>query len=232
MLREYLQGLTLLTIGLVLVASLIGLARYRRLPTNLRYLTLLACFEVLTDLTAKVLDDILDIRNLFLIPFISIGELTLLMLAYRQVLQSVAFNKALPWLLGLFSLYALFISFSQLGIVRHAIDLEIIVDLLMLGLAGLYFRKLLDELQIKKLRYDPFFWVSAGLAVYGLGSLLISLFSNYLLTHCSVQLQLIVLWGVRNLFNITLYASYCVALWLRPQKDRPEPVATSTLPRA
>lgn len=214
---------------MVLVASLIGLARYRRLPLSLRYLTLLACFDVLMELISKILDDVLDVRNLFLLPFVSIGEITLLALAYRQVLQSAAFSKAMPWLLGLFSVHALFISFSQLGIVPHAIGLEIIVDLLMLGLAGLYFRKLLDELQVEQLRYAPFFWVSVGLAVYGLGNLLISLFSNYLLTHCSVQLQLIIMWGVRNLFNVLLYICYCVALWLRPQQVGVAPTTARTL---
>jgi hypothetical protein len=54
--------------------------------------------------------------------------------------------------------------------------------------------------------------------VCGLGNLLISLFSNYLLTHCSLQLQLIILLGVRNVFNVILYISYDIALWLRPQK--------------
>jgi hypothetical protein len=178
------------------------------------------------------LDDVLGMSNLFLFPFVSIGELALLALAYRQVLQSDAFNNVLPWLLGLFSAYALFISFSQIGIVRYAVSLAIVVDLLMLGLAGLYFRKLLDELQVTQLRSDPFFWVSASLALYGLGSLLISLYSNYLLTHCSLQLQLIVQLGVRNLFNAALYLSYCWALWIASPKSQVEPIAASISPRA
>ncbi|RZK23637.1 MAG: hypothetical protein EOO56_04395 [Hymenobacter sp.] len=171
------------------------------------------------ELTGKFMHDVLKLKsNLFLFPFVSIGELVLLGLTYRQVLQSTAFNRALPWLLSLFSAYALFVSFSQFGMTRYAVGLATFVNLLMLGLAGLYFRKLLDELQVEQLRYDPFFWVSVGLAVYGLGNLLISLSYNYLLVHYSVQLQLIILVGVRNLFNVTLYLSYCVALWLRPQK--------------
>ncbi|MBJ6145283.1 hypothetical protein [Hymenobacter sp. BT559] len=164
--------------------------------------------------------------NLFLLPVIAVGEVALLALAYRPVLQSAAFNKALPWALGLFSAYALFISFSQLGVVGHAVGLEIIGDLLTIGIAGLYFRKLLNELHIEHLRRDPFFWVSAALLVHGLGNLLISLFSNYLLKHYSVQFQLIIMWGVRNLFNVLLYISYCVALWLRPAK---EPIAVDSL---
>ena len=223
MLKEYFQNFIFFTIGLVIVASLIGLARYRRLPTSLRYLALLACFDTLMELTTSfiltIVRETLGIKsNLFLFPFIAIGELVLLALAYREVLQSVAFRKAMPWLLGLFSTYALFTSFSQFGTARYAVGLSVIVNLLMLGLAGLYFYKLLDELQVERLRTDPFFWLSAGLAVYGLGNLLISLSSNYLIAHYSVQLQYIILWGVRNLFNVQLYICYCLALWIAPLK--------------
>lgn len=233
MLREYLLYFAHLSIGPVIIASLIGLTRYRRLSPGLRYLTLLACFDVLMELISAIVPRLPGVHsNLFLLPFIITGEFILLALAYRQVLQLPVFSKALPWLLGLFSAYALFVSFSQLGIVRHATSLEITVDLLTLGLAGLYFRKLLNELRVEQLRYDPFLWVSAGLVVSGLGNLLISLFSNYLLTHCSIQLQLIIIWGVRNLFNIVLYASYCVALWVAPAQGRPAPAPASTLPRA
>lgn len=233
MLKDYLGDFNSFSIGLVIVASLIGLARYRLLTTSLRYLTLLACFDALMESTTKLLytkvvREMLAIdNNLFLFPFISIGEIVLLGLAYRHVLQSASFSKALPWLLGLFSAYALVVSFSQFGIARYAVGLAITVDLVMLGLAGLYFRKLLNELRIQDLHYDSFFWLSVGLTVYGLGNLLISLSSNYLLAHCSVQLQLIILWGVRILFNVLLYICYCVALWLAPPKGLPKPAASS-----
>jgi hypothetical protein len=229
MLKAYLLLFAKLTIGPVIIASVLGIVYFRRLSLSLRYLALLACFDVVMELTGLLVLTLPGVHsNLFLLPVIAIGELMLLSLAYRAVLQSATFTKALPWLLGLFSAYALFISFSQLGIVGHPISLEITVELLMLGLASLYFYKLLHELHSKRLRYDSFFWVSVGLLIHGLGNLLISLFSNYLLAHYSTQLQMIVLWGVRNLFNIALYASYCVALWLHPrQAPQGVPLRTS-----
>ncbi|MFD1871469.1 hypothetical protein [Hymenobacter bucti] len=232
MLREYLQYFISFTIGLAIVASLIGLARYRQLPASLRYITLLACFDTSMELTVKFLHDVVKLKsNLFMFPFISIGELALLGLAYRQALQSAAFNRVLPWLLGLFTAYALAVSFSQFGMVRYAVGVATIVNLLMLGLAGFYFRKLLNDLQVEHLLHDPFFLVSIGLTVYGLGNLLIYLSSNYLLAHCSEQLQMIIFWGVRNLFNVVLYLSYCVALWISPTQERVVPAAASTSPR-
>jgi hypothetical protein len=238
MLEEYLLYFARLTIVPALIASAIGLVRYRQLTLSLRYLTLLACFDSAMELTTSLLQSefgqkVLGIKsNLFLFPFVSIGEITLLALAYRQVLQSAAFSKILPWLVGLFTVYALATSFSQFGLARYAIGLAIIVNLLVLGFAGLYFRKLLNELQVERLLHDPFFWISVGLAVYGLGNLLISLFSNYIIAHCSKQLQFIILWGVRNVFNYLLYLSYCVALWLAPTQGRSAPVEASNAPRA
>lgn len=224
MLKAYLEDFILLTIGLAILAGVIGLVRYRRLPLSLRYLALLACFDVSMELTSKVLRDILKLKtNLFLFPFVAIGELVLLGLVYRQALQSAAFSRALPWLLGLFSAYALFVSFSQFGVAHYAVGVATLANLIMLGLAGLYFRKLLNELQEQELRHDSLFWLSAGLAVYGLGNLLISLSYNYLVAHYSEQLQLFVLWGVRNLFNVLLYLAYCWALWIAPPKGLPGP---------
>ena len=238
MLKEYLSYFAQFSIVPVIVASLIGLMRYRRLPPSLRYLTLLACFDVLMELTALFLytnfaRKTLGINsNLFLFPFVFVGETTLLALAYRQVLQSAAFNKMSPWLLGLFSAYALIVGFSLFGLPLHSIGLSVVANLLMLGLAGLYFSKLLNELQVEQLLLDPFFWVSASLTIYGLGNLLISLFSNYMLAHCSVQLQFIIMWGVRNVFNYLLYLSYCWALWIASPQSRSALTAAGNPPRA
>jgi len=233
LMSENYKYFTLFIIGLAILASLIGLARYRQLPLSLRYLTLLACFDSVMELTAKLVHDVLHLKNnLFLFPIISIGEIVLLALTYRQVLQSAIFNKIAPWLLGLFTAYALVVSFTQFGIARYAVGLATIMNLLLLGIAGFYFNKLLNELHVEQPLRDPFFWVSAGLAVYGMGNLLIYLFSNYLITRCSIQLQFLVLWGVRNLFNAALYLAYCWALWIAPPKSYAAPAAASTLPRA
>ena len=94
---------------------------------------------------------------------------------------------------------------------------QVIESLLILGMAGLYFRKLLNELQVPNLARDPMFWVSAGLVLYSLSKLLIALFSNYMLEHYSRQLSLTA-WTMNGLLTVVLYLCYLRALWLRPQK--------------
>lgn len=203
--------------GLAIAAGLLGLARYRHLVPSLRWLVLLAGFDAGAELTYTALVEIFSFHNTnFLTPFVVAGEIVLQTLLYRQVLRSGAFNRAVPWLLGLFCFYALLKSSIVSPVMDHVVGLEIVSNLIQIGLAGLYFQKLLNELRVTHLRRDPFFWFSAALAAYGLGNLLIYLFSNYLLAHYSVELQKIVFWGVRNVFNIQLYLAYILVLWVRP----------------
>jgi hypothetical protein len=156
--------------------------------------------------------------NLFMFPLIAVGEVALLSLAYREVLQSARFNRIMPWVVGLFSVYALADGWIGLGVVHYATGVQITSDLLQFGLAALYFWKLLNELHVESLRREPFFWVSVGLVVYVLGDLLITLFSNYLLAHYSHQAQVIIILVVRPWFVAALYCCYTLVLWMRPQK--------------
>jgi hypothetical protein len=210
--------MTSITFGMALVAGLLGLVRYRRLGPGLRGVALLALFDALMESIVSVLANFLHTNNLFMAPLVAVGEIALAALAYQWALQSAAFSRVLPWLLGLFSAYALAGSVLWVSDTRYLVPLETIANLIQLSLAGLYFHKLLSELQVKRLQADPFFWLSIGLALYGLGNLFISLSSNYVLAHCSMRLQEIIFWGIRNVFNIQLYLAYCVALVLRPPR--------------
>ncbi len=217
MLDAYLTYFIQLNSGLAVAAGILGLVRYRQLVPSLRWLALLACFDAAAELTGDTLREVLGFRNtMFLMPFTVAGEIILQTLLYRQVLRSATFNRIVPWLLGLFCFYALLNSSVVTVVTTNSVSLEIVSNLIQISLAGLYFQKLLNELQIENLRRDPFFWFSISLAVYGLGNMLIYLFSNYMLAHYSVNLQKIIMWGVRNLFNVQFYLAYILVLWARP----------------
>jgi len=217
MLETFLEYLLSSTTGLEVAAGLLGLVRYQRLLPGLRWLALLVGFDAAMELTLLTLTRIFHFRNnLFMWPLILTGEIVLQTLLYRHILQSAIFNRVVPWLLSLFCLYALLNSPLISTVTYYAVSVEIITDLIQISLAGLYFQKLLNELRVENLRRDPFFWLSVALMAYGLGGILISLFSNYLLTHCTVQLQKTVFWGMRSVFNIQLYLAYMLVLWVRP----------------
>jgi hypothetical protein len=206
-------------VAIIGLASLRGFSRFRTLPSSLRYLTLFAGFETFLELFSKALVRLFHLKsNLFLVPLDAFGTLGLLALAYGQALQSATIRRAIFWVLGIFSIYVLLDTLAGLGTVHYAPSVQVISDLLLLCLVGLYFQKLLNELRVKHLRHDPFFWMSVGTLIYALGDLQIALFSNYLLFYSSLELQLIIINVVRMFLLFTLYSSCCLALWMRPQK--------------
>ena len=185
----------------------------------MRFIALLVCFDAATEITAFVFKLLLPgIPNLFIFPISLAGEALFLTLAYRRVLASPTLDKTLLGVLGAYLVFILTQAWLKLGAPQYFVAAQVVSNLYMLGLAVLYFRKLLNELHVETISHDPFFWVSVGLAIYALGNMFIALGSDYIMAHYSVEVQRIVLLGVRNLFNIELYALYLVALWMRPPK--------------
>jgi hypothetical protein len=208
-----------LTVVIITGACLRGFSRFSQLPASLRYLTFFAGFEAFVELFTRSLIRLFHLKsNLFLLPLDAIGTVGLLALAYGRSLQSAAFSRVMPWVLGLFASYALFNAFAGIGTVRYFPSVQVLGDLLMLSLAGFYFQKLLNELRVVHLRHDPFFWMSVGITVYTLGDLQLALFSNYILLHTPSRTQLIAIGLGRILLSFTFYSSCCLALWMRPQK--------------
>lgn len=159
-----------------------GLVRWRQLPRGLRYLLGLIGFALATEVAARLLWQHRQ-PNLFLVPLYSAGEFWLLTLVYRQALRSTTFTRTMPWLAGGFAAYCVVDSVLSPELARFKPSLQIVEQVLVLGLAVLYFRKLLNDLLVRRLTSEPMFWVSAGLVVYCLGNMQISLFSNYLLNY-------------------------------------------------
>ncbi|MCC3153581.1 hypothetical protein Q3A66_12135 [Hymenobacter sp. BT770] len=201
---------------ILLAVGLLGLARYRQLPSGLRYLVGLVWFGLTIEVCAKVLHDWKG-SNLLLAPIDAAGELWLLSLVYAWALDSATFSRLRPWLFGAFVLYAGFTVALAPEFTRFKTGVMVLESLGMMLLAGLYFRKLLNELQVPRLSQAPMFWVSTGLLLYALGKFLIALFSNYMLAHYSLQLSL-VMWTIHAMLIVVLYLGYGRALWMRPQR--------------
>lgn len=204
-----------LTTYLAVVVALVSIWRYRQLTPALRFIALLTCFDAATELVAAVLHH-LGLPNLFLYPISLGGEALLLTLAYRQILTSLYVKRTVAAVLTAYLLFTLVETWLKLGSIQYFVTVQVVSNLYILGLAALYFQVLLNELQVEHLRHDPFFWLSTGLIIYALGNLLIALSSDYMHTHYSPHLQGLIQHGVRNFFNIELYAAYLVALLLRP----------------
>jgi hypothetical protein len=155
-------------------------------------------------------------NNLFMLPVYAAGQLALLVMVYRHTLQSPSFTRWSPALVGAFALYVLLDSLYTPAQGQFRPSQQVVLAVVLVLLAGLYFRQLLTELRVQHLRREPMFWVSAGLVLYNVGYLQIALFSNYLLRY-SHRLNMSI-WAVHSLLFIALYCCYCRALWLSPPK--------------
>lgn len=192
-----------------------GLVKYRRLPANLRYLTVVLGLGIATEITGSILRYYHQ-PNLFILPIFVAGEIWLLSLVYDKALNWAAFSRLRPWLAGGFVAYCALDSLLAPEVARFKPALLVMESLLVLGLVALYFRRLLSELRVTNLGREPMFWVSVGLIINHLGSLQLSLFSNFLLSHYSNQLN-VSMWHIHALLLVMLYSCYLVALWIRPQ---------------
>ncbi len=209
-------GLSMLTI---VGAAGVAAGRYRHLPPNLRALAWLTWFELPLEIVATSLG-LLHRNNLFIMPFYTVGELGLLALVYGRTVQSGAFDKIMPWLVGAFATYVLADNLLAPDLTWFKPAQQVIQSLLILGMVGAYFRELLQELHVPHLEREPMFWVSTGLALFFLGYVHIALFSNYMLKHYSLQLNRDI-WTIHFGLTLVLHSCYAWALGLRaPAKAR------------
>ncbi|MGI4760122.1 MAG: hypothetical protein ACRYF0_05415 [Janthinobacterium lividum] len=208
-------NITLFAYIFLALAVLVGSWRFRQLPTNLRYLMALVGLEVATEILSNILR-FYHKPNLFINPLFAAGELWLLALVYDKTLRNPKFSRVRPWVAGAFVVYCILDGLIKPEVARFKPALQLVESSLLLGLVALYFRKLLQELRITRLDLEPMFWVSIGLVINNLGKSQIYLFSNYLLSHYSKELNLNI-WAIHSLLLAVLYSCYLVALWIRPQ---------------
>ncbi|QKG54327.1 hypothetical protein [Hymenobacter sp. BRD67] len=211
-----LSPLSSVSIVAILVAGFSGIVRFQQLPSSLRYLAALTIFELPLELLGFWLM-LVQHNNLFLMPIYTVGELVLLALLYKRTIRSATFSRVMPGIVGAFIVYVGFDSLLGPSLHWFRPGQQVVQSLLVLGMVGWYFWKLMSELRVRHLEQEPMFWVSTGLVIYFLGYLQIALFSNYLLRHYSAAFNRNV-WAVEILLTIVLHSCYSLALWIRPRK--------------
>jgi hypothetical protein len=212
MVSVLLDLLSKLSLLILSTASIVGLLRFRQLSAGLRYLEALTWLYLLVESMGMLLQK-LKLPNLFLIPLVVVGEFWLLTMVFKHALRWPTFNRVAPWVVGLLTAYVLLDSAFAFEAARFKPSVLVLSTLFTLTLAGLYFRKLLQELHVDTLRREPMFWVATALTISALGELLISLFSNYILVNYSPQVSIYV-WAIHTLLGLVVYSCYGWALWI------------------
>lgn len=88
-----------------------------------------------------------------------------------------------------------------------------------------FYESVLPENIDKQLSKQPFFWISSGLLIFYLGSVIINALYEYLRSN-DLQNEGIRIYGIINhSLNVILYSSFCIAFFLCPNNRK-----TSSLP--
>ncbi|MDO7847983.1 hypothetical protein Q5H92_16580 [Hymenobacter sp. M29] len=198
-------------------AGVVGAVRFRRLGSTLRYLVALIGWTLFMEVASRVL--VAQQRsNLFLFPLDTLVEFGLLAGLYRRALWPSAVSRGLPAVAAVFALVSLLSYLEPAALLRFNTGQRFAESLLVLGLALLYFYKVIRELVIVHLQREPLFWISVGLLLYFAGNVFIFISSNYVMQHSSaLSLRL---WDIHAWLYMVLYGLFAWALWISPSTKR------------
>lgn len=92
---------------------------------------------------------------------------------------------------------------------------ESLFRLLLICFAILYFNKILAENRILRIVNHSIFWISAGFLIYGMGTFMTSLFTDYLLDPSKTSDQTFDLfWNMSQLLSIIQCMLVSIGLWV------------------
>lgn len=83
-----------------------------------------------------------------------------------------------------------------------------------------FYEAVLPEKIDDQLSKQPFFWITSGLLIYYLGSVIINALFNYLTTN-DLRIEGIRIYGIiNNSLNVILYSFFCIAFYLCPSNKK------------
>lgn len=206
------QVLILLAIVPNVIAAILAVLRWRRIPVSMRPLAILTLFALFTEVVSRVLW-LLKLSNLFLLPLYISVEFGLLVWLYSQAIDS-RWLRRLRWplVVGMCVLASLegLLQLSRAPTYGNLTRLLESASVIVLVLT--YYHSTLRQPKTAYIWREPLFWVSTGLLFFFAGNFLIYTVTNFAFYHHRpLFLQL---WVVHAGLDALLYSTYAYALWL------------------
>ena len=197
----------------VIVATVVGAARFRQLPPALRGVAILVFCELFIEVLSRGMAAWQG-SNLVILSVDTLLEFVLLAWVYHRALAPSASSRWLGGVVVVFALGSLLSYLEPTGFIRFNTVQRFIESLLVLLLVIQYFIKVIRELVIIRLERDPMFWVSVGLLLYFCGNVFIFISSNYVVQRS--EALGVKLWAIHAILYMVLNGFYAVALWITP----------------
>ncbi|SEI37077.1 hypothetical protein SAMN04487995_0032 [Dyadobacter koreensis] len=199
----------------VLLASVIGAIRLKKLSETLKILTYLIFFALIVESVSRILW-LYKISNLFLWPVYVTVEFGFLIWIYSIELKSNLLIKARVWLIAVFGVYLTYKTLqisSRINLIDNSGRLVESICLIVIILFHYY--KIYKEQPMANLWSIPMFCVSTGLLIFFSGNFFIFLFINFILQY-SQKLNYQI-WLIHAFLNCILYLIYSFVLWRRQE---------------
>lgn len=200
----------------ILLASVMGAVRFKKLDQTLKTLTYLIFFALLVESVSRILW-LYKTPNLFLWPVYVTVEFAFLIWIYSLELKNKLLVKSRILLIAAFAIYVLYKTLqisSKINLIDNSGRL--LESILLISIIMFYYYKLYVNQPSANILSVPMFCVSTGLLIFFSGNFLIFLFINFILQY-SQKLNYQI-WIVHALLNCILYLTYTFALWKSPEK--------------
>lgn len=206
------QVVILLAVVPNIMAALIAVLNWRRIPFSLRPLIFLTLFSLFTELASRVLW-FFKAPNLFIWPIYISIEFALIVWLYSIELAN-GFLKRIRWavVLGVAALAALesLLRSAHPFMIDNAVRL--LESILIIALVLHYYYCSLRDITTSYIWQQPLFWVYTGLLFFFAGNFFIYMFINFALFY-SEKLNYRI-WIAHAGLNSLLYCAYAYALWI------------------
>lgn len=223
---RHLRTIEILTYASDVLPPIIGLYYLFRLNASQRSLHLLICLLVVFEVINETLFLSERRNNRILFSTYTIFEFSLIALAYSFAFSSPVVRQRIRWLIVGFNVFALIDILFLLGPTDMNGLARSLETLLLVGLAMLYLRQLLDELQVQRLSKHPMFWITVGVLLYFPGTLLLFAAYNWFSTSLPRDVQSSI-WSLNYVANLVFNLLIAFALWLPPEPHQPPTSAPS-----
>ncbi|MFZ5430178.1 MAG: hypothetical protein ACOZDD_08100 [Bacteroidota bacterium] len=193
-----------------LLPLLAGLYRFRYLNTGLRWLLAFVIFGQLTEIAARMVV-IMGYQNIPLMHLYVPVKFILFSMVYRYYLDGFVNRYVIMTVAVLFVLFSVVNSLFIQSIHEYNSYVRAIGALILAVYALLWFMKTLKNLNIPRLRDEPFVWINTGAIFYFSGSFFVFILSKLILAQ-SVSLMAKAFWISSSLL-ILFYLLIAVGFW-------------------
>ncbi|MCL3778831.1 hypothetical protein EMN47_00370 [Prolixibacteraceae bacterium JC049] len=195
----------------------LGLIKFKSLSQPLKIIVLHLVFVALFEVGSRLMRAYYG-NNLPLLHLYTIEEFIMLGLFFKSILEDYIPRNWIVLLISGFVSYSLVNSLFIQSLYMFNNFARGIESLLIIALAILYFIKVLNRLDIKKVTKEPLIWINTGILFYFSANLFNFILSNLALKVSSDLSRTV--WLFHGIFIWLLYILIAVGLWLVPKKHK------------